>query len=73
MLQYFLVFERVDPWPHTFEGLCWVWLATLNGLKDLDLEGRDQSNIFVLTLHYRFCFNNIDQCSAVGDLNAKDC
>ena len=42
MLQYFLALEKVDPWPHTVEGLRWLWLAILSGLKDLDFEGRDQ-------------------------------
>ena len=72
MLQYFLVLERVDPWPHTVEGLCWLWLAILSGLKALYFKGRDHWNIFLLPLHRIFRLDKVNLCSAVGDLNAED-
>ena len=72
MLQYFLVLEKVDPWPHTVEGLCWLWLAVLSGSNALYFKGRDHWNVFLLPLHRIFRLDKVNLCSAVGDLNAED-
>ena len=73
MLQYFLVFEKFDPWPHTVEGLLTVvshlgWFKRPGFRRKRSIEHFS----FATALHISYTVDNVDLCSAFGDLYAEE-